>query len=45
MLREGAEVEVAVIDATEIGIERPKKNSESGESEKNKGHTITVGSS
>ncbi|GHT72696.1 hypothetical protein AGMMS49950_11230 [Endomicrobiia bacterium] len=30
MLREGAEVEVAVIDATEIGIERPKKNSESG---------------
>ncbi|GHT77542.1 hypothetical protein AGMMS50222_11030 [Endomicrobiia bacterium] len=44
MLREGAEVEVAVIDATDV-IQRPKKNSESGESEKNKRHTITVGSS
>ncbi|GHT76512.1 hypothetical protein AGMMS50222_09170 [Endomicrobiia bacterium] len=29
MLREGAEVEVAVIDATDV-IQRPKKNSESG---------------
>ncbi|GHT68757.1 hypothetical protein AGMMS49950_00250 [Endomicrobiia bacterium] len=45
MINKALEVEVAVIDATEIGIERPKKNSESGESEKNNRHTITVGSS
>ncbi|GHT67660.1 hypothetical protein AGMMS49556_09360 [Endomicrobiia bacterium] len=29
MINKALEVEVAVIDATEIGIERPKKNSES----------------
>ncbi|GHT64261.1 hypothetical protein AGMMS50222_02210 [Endomicrobiia bacterium] len=44
MINKALEVKVAVIDATDV-IQRPKKNSESGESEKNKRHTITVGSS